>query len=82
MLEPSHPPNKLEIILSTVCFFVATILTGIIFPLIISTDKLTFSAIVGLLILIFLMVLLVVQSIFNIFYKHVQNKGKQNDTGI
>lgn len=71
----SHLPNKLEITFSLVCVFVTVILTGIVFPLIISTDKLPLIAIIGLLILIFLLILLGVQSIFNLYYSRFQKRG-------
>lgn len=70
-------PNKLEITLTVICLFIAAILTGIIFPLIVSTDKLPLSAIIGLLIIIFLMILLAIQSVFNLYYRRSQKKRKK-----
>ncbi len=77
MCEPSHLPNELEITLSLICLFISSILTGIIFPLIVSTDKLPLSAAIGLLIIIFLMILLAIQSVFNLYYRRSQKKRKK-----
>lgn len=77
MFEPSHLPNELEITLSLICLFISSILTGIIFPLIVSTDKLPLSAAIGLLIIIFLMILLAIQSVFNLYYRRSQKKRKK-----
>lgn len=75
MFNPTHLPNKLEIFLSLCVVAVAAIATGIIFPLLISTDKIPLAAIISLFILIFFLLIVGLHSILNFFYKRWQDKN-------
>lgn len=72
-----HAPNRLELILTGIVLFIAMILTGIIFPFIISTDSLPLFAIIGIAILIFVLMICGVEVIFNIFYIRWQRKKEK-----
>jgi len=71
-------PNKLEMILVMLVILIATVLTGIIFPLLISTDKLPISVIITLFLLILLLMVIGVQAIANHFYVRWQRNLKKN----
>lgn len=67
-MKPSHYPNKLEIIISGLIIFFSAIMSGIILPIIISTDKLPLFAIIGFFLLLSILFVLGIQSLFNVFY--------------
>lgn len=68
--------NKLELLLSCVCIVIALMFTGIFFPFLISTDKLSLSTIIISVLFLFFILLIGIQSIFNIFYVKWQRKNK------
>lgn len=73
-MKPTHSPNKLEIILSFVVVFLASAMTGIVLPFVISTDTLPLYIIIALLLGIFLLFFLGIQATFNYFYMRSQRR--------
>lgn len=74
MIKPTHMPNKIEIFLAFILIGIALLSTKIIFSLLVSTDNLSLMDIIGLFVLLFLALLIGIQSIFNIFYLKSQRK--------
>lgn len=69
-------PNKLEIFLSLFCIAITAIMTGILLPFVISSNRLSISEIIIFLFIMFFVFLVGVQSIFNIFYIKWQKKNE------
>ncbi len=74
MLDPYHAPNRLELFLVFIVIGIALLSTGIVFPMLISTDKLPLYAIIGLFLLLFFLLVVIIQFIFNFFYVLWQKK--------
>jgi len=81
MADLIYLPKKIEIFLCFIVIALAAIITGIIFPLLISTDKLPLIVIICLLVFIFFLVVVGLQSTFVFFYKrwHRRYVRRTND---
>ncbi len=77
MFEPEHLPNKTELIMVFIIVGIALIATGIIFPLLISTDKIPLVGIIGLFLMIMFLIVMGLQFLFNLFYKKWQRKNER-----
>lgn len=71
-------PNKLELFLTAIIVILGALMTGTIFPILISTDKMPVELIV--IIFVFMLVIMIIglQSVANIFYVRWQRKQKKD----
>lgn len=70
-------PLKIEIAFSICIIWLTLVATGFLFPVLVSTDKLSLLQILSLFCICFLALLIFLESVFNIFYKRLQRKRKR-----
>ena len=70
-------PNKLELILLIVVVSVSLLVSGVLFPLLVSTNKLSVTAIVILFLIVFYVMIIGFQAIANYFYVRWQRRNDE-----
>ena len=74
-----YSPTKTDLVLLIVALFTGCILTGVVFPMLISTDSMPLSLIMLLLMVMLLCMIIGIQGLMNYFYCRVIDTRKKND---
>jgi hypothetical protein len=75
MIDSNKHRNRIELFMIFAVSIISLISTGIIFPLIISTDKLPLSIIIVIFCFFLLMIFLFIREVFDFFYKKWEIKN-------
>lgn len=76
-MKPTHAANGFEITVAFVIILLSFIMTGIVMPWLISTDRLPLIVIIFAFFTIMLGFVMILQYLFNIFYVNAQKRNKR-----